>query len=115
MTTDEQLVLICEKLLGWKNCRFDGESRCGNAPDAFGSWRQLPPLTLDLVHECETVLQTMGIYPEHYAAKLMEMVPRRKTTVSGQRTSHMSHYFDLIHATKEQRLEALVETIKGTQ
>lgn len=72
-----------------------------------------PPLTLDLMWECEAVLEKIGLYPEHYAAKLMETMPRRKTTMSGQRTSHMSHYFDLIHATAEQRLAALVETIGG--
>jgi hypothetical protein len=64
------------------------------------------------VHLAEGTLQPFGIYPEHYAGKLMEIVPRRKTTVSGQRTSYISHYFDLIHASETQRLDAFLK-VKG--
>jgi len=103
MTPLSQLIFVCEKLLGWKNCRFDGELPCGNAPDAFGSWRQLPPLTLDLVHECALALKS---------GKLLNEPMYYSSYLDGLKDNYGDYAID---ATAEQRMSAIIETIKGTQ
>jgi len=109
MTIQSQLIFVCEKLLGWKNCRFDGESPCGNAPDAFGSWRQLPPLTFDLVHEFWLKLK-----PEQKRAFFDYLYEGTKSDEETE-AEYWSVMIVIQDSPLEQRLAALVETIKGTQ
>src|SRR6266705_867547 len=46
MTTQSQLILVCEKLLGWKRC---GEAWIRNSEGI--KHKDLPPLTVDLMWE----------------------------------------------------------------
>jgi len=108
MTVQEQLILVCEKLLGWKHFnRYLGsdkvETGIWKGFDEYGKLSELPPLTLDLMWECEKRLA--HLYP-NYVQELFKLAPNDPDL--DPRT-----LWPLIHATAEQRLAALVETIGG--
>jgi|SRR5882672_3568565 len=116
MTTTEQLIFVCEKLLGWKYLPSsqDGElepcykwmSPAGI--HAVGQFHDsLPPLTLDLIWECEEKLD--DVQQRKYA-----MIVHKRVN-AGDTFGRGLNYFRVKHATKEECLAALVETIKGTQ
>jgi len=120
MTLDEQLVLVCEKLLGWKPFKVriddewspnDGEYRTW-WKDSCGLESPLPPLTLDLMWECE--MQAMELwgfgFQATYLLHLQNEVERMRRDLNHEQISVW-----MMCATKEQRLTALVETIKGTR
>jgi len=124
MTTQSQLILICEKLLGWKfrysykdsrYLKFDktriqawhsplGVRHGSHTSDPNGA---LPPLTLDLIWDCEerlTIPQSI-----EYEKQLEKAV--NGNFIHGETCLIVPSW----HATAEQRLAALVETIGGAK
>lgn len=92
MTQQEMHIALCE-WMGWKNLGYGWESPKGSIGFAK-TCHDLPPLTLDWLHECEMKLDTCQFID--YCILLKEAV-------------HGDHA--AIHATKEQRLEALCRTL----
>jgi len=105
MTTTEQLIFVCEKLLGWTDVVItpDGILVGFNPNGEKGFRTSLPPLTFDLVYECEEKLN--DVQQRKYAMSLHE------STNAGETFGRGLNYFRILHATKEQRLAALVATI----
>jgi|SRR6266436_5958113 len=99
MTLDEQLVLVCEKLLGW----IFGVSYNEFWRKGHETFTKLPPLTLDLVHECEQKLNADQRVQYYY--NLLKVITGGYTRTETD--------FAFLCATAEQRLAALVETIGG--
>lgn len=102
MTSDEQRIFVAEKLLGIK----PPEPHQIGEGYSFQDWvDDLPPLTLDWLHECERKLR-----PEvanKYADELT------KITSFGA-NPHWTHCFHLLNATAEERLTALVKVLGGS-
>lgn len=116
MTNDEQRIFVCEwmgwdfdpiEARGWES-QISNHCWCKN-PDTsklvikFGTG--FPPLTLDWLHTCEEKLHPNRELSEMYVGRLKDLVYRTKH-------SGCSIDFALLNATAEQRLAALVETIK---
>lgn len=115
MTIDEQRMVVLE-WMGWTDIfRATGKEEwlgtfkeeysgtlLGWSPMSGDDAVEIPRLTLDWVHEAEKKLKSHQM--ERYARKLAIVVGDVKMEDYQQ--------FYLIHATAEQRLAALVETIK---
>lgn len=100
MTTDEQRIFVCEKLFGIKTPKPDQIAE----GYSFQDWvDDLPPLTLDWLHECEKRLPI-----DSQASYACRLISGRWLPETGKQV------FRIAHATAEQRLAALVETIKST-
>lgn len=100
MTTDDQRIFVCEKLLKMdvKVCAIHRSRECCG--------RTLPKLTLDWIFDCEERLA--HLYPK-YLEELFKLAPTDDPDLDPRTL------WPLIHTTKEQRLAALVETLKQSQ
>ena len=105
MTTQSQLILACEKLLGWKR---SGEYWIRNSEGI--KHEDLPAITFDLVHELWSKLTPEQ--KESYIRKLGDIVCKYGLP-SIVRALTYEDFIKLEDATAEQRLAALVETIGG--
>ena len=115
LTQQDQLILVCEKLLGWRRCETSG-SECWIAPDGNHTTNgrtTLPPLTLDLTWECEEKLSKEEFtYKDGFIwSQRCEYMSQLERIVVKE-SDHIQCNFEFYHASKEQRLAALVETIK---
>lgn len=116
MTTQSQLILVCEKLLGWRY-KESSDKKHGDfswySPQGFEMQGEPPPLTLDLMHEC-----WLKLTPEQKKECLWhlwnivtnELATAPKSEFLSWGTGAVINLED---STKEQRLAALVETIGG--
>jgi hypothetical protein len=120
-----QRSFVCEKLLGWKRGIHEEQSFADPSktikserwisPNGMAE-RKLPPLTLDLIWECEEKLKERGDYQllNRYAGILHDLL---EDAVFNRELAQDSNCipdvygFEWIHASKEQRLAALVETL----
>jgi hypothetical protein len=93
----------------WKECGIttfgaDQPEQCWHTPE--GKWpANLPPLTLDWLHECEEKLS--GVQYGKYCTCLLSVFYSSHNDVA----SLIMQYRGAMHATKEQRLEALCRTL----
>lgn len=85
-------------------CEMLGLTRESLGPD----WNKLPELTLDLIHEAEATL-TDDDWQEYYRRLY---ITTRPTPPYIQHPGCDQHTRNFIHASKEQRGKALVETLR---
>lgn len=114
MTIDEQRIFVAE-WLGWK-CTNEGWVNPDNMEEL------LPDLTLDWLHECEMQLMRLGNKGHEYILHLWEIAGLQKNNGFLLPLPNDVPEINLmiekiwqlwIVASKEQRLAALVATIKG--
>lgn len=116
MTTESQMVALLE-WLGWKPDKINGEGYwippgCTQAAQGCYYTLKPPPLTLDLMHESVRHLRyKVGDQFQwlEYTRQLFQVIWER--TAKSDDCVLDAPAWDVIEATKEQRLEALLRTI----
>ena len=114
MTTDEKLIVVLE-WMGWKPFKVkiddewsydDGEYKTYWKDSLGYEHRELPPLTLDWIHEAEKKLFPTEVSQLYEPDKWEEYTARLDILCIG-------HPGGKTRATAEQRLDALVKTIQN--
>lgn len=127
MTIDEQRIFVVEKLLGWTHESAGKDSFNVPYPQFWRkeheTFTSLPPLTLDWLHVCEMQLMRLGIKGHEYILHLWEITGLQKNNGFLLPLPNDVPEINLmiekiwqlwVSASKEQRLAALVETLKGS-
>jgi hypothetical protein len=121
MTTTEQHIFVCEKLLGWTQIRM--AVRGSGAPERKPSPHGIPPgknyeaplpsLTLDLIWACEEKLDNeKNLLKDEEGFQSQRNLYRENLEHMIEPTcAEEDIYWHTVHATKEQRLAALAQTI----